>query len=205
MTAPAAAAFITAGPSNSPRVALTFHGGGDAEIGAALLAAADAHRSPVTVFAVGTWAAANPDLARAFTRSGHELANHTQTHPALGTLERSAVAAEIVGCAETLRAVIGTPGRWFRPSSTVTATALMREESARAGYRTVVGYGVDPSDYTDPGPDEVIRATLADLAPGSIVSLHLGHEGTVAALAAIVAGARARGLEPVTVSTLLRR
>ena len=45
--------------------------------------------------------------------------------------------------------------------------------------------------------------TLADVKAGSIVSLHLGHAGTVAALPGILAGLRARGLAAVTVTELL--
>jgi hypothetical protein len=61
---------------------------------------------------------------------------------------------------------------------------------------------VDPRDFTDPGAAAIASATLAAVRPGSIVSLHCGHEGTVAAIAPILTGLHARGLHPVTASEL---
>ena len=81
----------------------------------------------------------------------------------------------------------------------------MLDEAAKAGYSTVVGYDVDPLDYQDPGADAVVSRTLAAVRAGSIVSLHLGHGGTVDALDRIVTGIRKRGLEPATVTTVLGR
>jgi peptidoglycan/xylan/chitin deacetylase (PgdA/CDA1 family) len=62
---------------------------------------------------------------------------------------------------------------------------------------------VDPLDYLDPGPALVRSRVAATVRPGSIVSLHLGHPGTVAALPGILADLHARGLAAVTVSTLV--
>jgi peptidoglycan/xylan/chitin deacetylase (PgdA/CDA1 family) len=66
-----------------------------------------------------------------------------------------------------------------------------------------VSYDVDSLDWTDPGRDAVVQRVLAGVRPGSIVSLHLGHAGTVAALPRILAGLDARGLRPVTLSRLV--
>ena len=75
--------------------------------------------------------------------------------------------------------------------------------AGRAGYRTSLSFDVDPADYTDPGPAAVVARVLAAVGNGSIVSLHLGHAGTVTALPAILAGLAARSLRPVTVTQLL--
>jgi peptidoglycan/xylan/chitin deacetylase (PgdA/CDA1 family) len=154
---------------------------------------------------VGSWIAANPRLIRAALVDGHEMANHTWSHPALRRLGRSAVASEIVKCADALRAATGSAGSWFRPSGTPTPTRLMFEEASIAGYETVVGYDVDPLDYQDPGSAKVVSRTLAGVQPGSIVSLHLGHPGTVDALHDIVLGLTDRGLRPRTVSQLFAK
>ena len=79
----------------------------------------------------------------------------------------------------------------------------MLDEAAKAGYPTVVGYDVDPLDYQDPGTALVVSRTLAGAHGGSIISLHLGHAGTVAALEPIINGLRKKGLQPATVTTVL--
>ncbi len=194
---------VVTGPRTKPQVALTFHGSGDPALAEALLRAAEAKGAPITVFAVGTWLAANEDLGRRMLRAGHELANHTYTHPNLGDLAQPAVEEEFARARDVLVQVAGNDGRYARPSAMDRSTPLVRAAAGIVGYRTVVAFDVDPADYTDPGAEAVIARTLAGAQRGSIVSLHLGHAGTVAALPAILDGLATRGLRPVTVQRLL--
>jgi peptidoglycan/xylan/chitin deacetylase (PgdA/CDA1 family) len=62
---------------------------------------------------------------------------------------------------------------------------------------------VDSLDFQDPGAEVVVRNVLRGARGGSIVSMHLGHPGTVTAMPALLDGLRKRGLRAVTVSTLL--
>ena len=197
------ARFVPNGPRNGTAVALTFHGSGDHGLALELLAAAAKARAPITVFAVGRWLDEQPDMARRILDGGHELANHTYTHPALGRVDRAGVASEIRRCRDVLARLTGTGGRWFRPSGIDRPTDVMLEETAAAGYAVSVGFDVDPHDYQDPGPPAVVSRVLATVQPGSIVSLHFGHAGTVTAFPAIVSAVRDRGLEPVLVKDLL--
>ncbi|HEY3703038.1 MAG TPA: polysaccharide deacetylase family protein [Acidimicrobiales bacterium] len=197
------ATYIANGSRTGTAVALTFHGSGDLGLTNALLDQAKSLRAPITVFGVGTWLAANPSIARRILADGNELANHTFTHPDLGSLGASAVASEISRCADVLTQVQGNNGRWFRPSGLDRPTALILQQAGLAGYGVSVGYDVDPLDYQDPGATKVIARVQQGLQPGSIVSLHTGHAGTVQAFQPIVAAIRARSLRPLTVSQLL--
>jgi peptidoglycan/xylan/chitin deacetylase (PgdA/CDA1 family) len=80
---------------------------------------------------------------------------------------------------------------------------VVMEQAGLAGYPLVCGFDVDPSDYLDPGAAAIEARVRQALKPGSIVSLHLGHAGTVAAFPTLVADARAKGLEPVLVRDML--
>lgn len=195
------ARFVARGSPNG--VAFTFHGSGDPALLHALLVAAAWAGSPITVFAVGSWLDQYPDVARAILAGGHELANHTYTHPALGTVGRAAVAGEITRCRDALTRHAGSPGGWFRPSGIDVPTPLMLDEAARAGYATVVGYDVDPRDYEDPPSAAVIERVTSGLHPGAIVSLHTGHANTVDAFEAMVGAARHRNLTPRLVRDLV--
>jgi peptidoglycan/xylan/chitin deacetylase (PgdA/CDA1 family) len=195
--------LIVSGPRDRAAVALTFHGSGELRLTNALLAEARRLDVPITVFAVGSWLDANPSIARQLVSSGHEVANHTYTHPGLGSLGRSAVFEEISRCRDVIIRQLGSNGRWFRPSGIDRATPLMLEQAGLAGYREVVGFDVDPHDYQDPGAAAIVSRVAAGVQPGSIVSLHLGHSGTVQALDGLVGAIRARGLEPVVLGDLL--
>lgn len=195
--------YIRSGDPRRRQVALTFHGAGDPRLAAALLTEAERTGAAVTVLAVGSWLEAQPALARRILGGGHELGNHTYTHPVLPRLGAAAAYAEITRCADVLRRLTGSPGRWFRPSGTPAPTRLIEAQARRAGYPSCLGYDLDPRDYTDPGAAAVAGRVLAQVRPGSIVSLHLGHEGTVRALPEILTGLHDRRLTAVTASTLL--
>ena len=169
----------------------------------ALLAEAEQAGARVTVLAVGSWLGQYPQIARRVLRGGHDLGNHTMHHLDIKAMNASGTYAEIAGCAWRLHALTGSIGRWFRPSQTQYSTPLIEREARKAGYQTCVSYDVDSLDYTDPGPDAVVSTVLRLTRPGSIISLHLGHPGTVTALPAIVRGLASRGLRPVTLTELL--
>ena len=194
---------IVTGPRTKSQVALTFHGNGDPALAEALLQAAEAKGAHLTVFAVGNWLAVNQALGRRILAAGHGLANHTYTHPDLAALSSTGVEQEFAKARDVLVQVSGSNGGYARPSQMNRSTPLVRAAAGAAGYRTVVAFDVDPSDYLDPGASLVISRTLAAVQRGSIVSLHLGHAGTVQALPAILDGLATRGLTPVTVQTLL--
>ena len=201
-SAPAGGATEVAHATTTDAVALTFHGDGPPALAEALLAEAEQAGAQVTVLAVGTWLDAYPQLAKRVLDGGHELGNHTQHHINISALSPNGAYAEIEACAARLRRLTGSQGRWFRPSQAQHATAHVRAAAVRAGYLDVLSYDVDPLDYTDPGPGAVVRNVLGVIAPGDVVSLHLGHRGTVEALPAILDGLRTRGLRAVTADAL---
>ena len=207
--APAPRAFpqqpaqIAHGPRNRPRVALTFHGQGDPAIARSILGAAEKAGAKITVLAVGTWLDEHPDIARRILDGGHDLGNHTLHHIGINTLSEKDAFAEIQGCADRLRRLTGSIGAWFRPSRAPRATPLVERLARRAGYPHVLSYDVDSLDYTSPGAPAITRKVLGEIRGGSVVSLHFGYAGTVAALPALLHELDRRGLAAVTTTELL--
>ncbi|MGI5527209.1 polysaccharide deacetylase family protein [Streptomyces syringium] len=198
-------AQIEHGPRTGDAVALTFHGQGDPKTATDMLTAAERAGARLTVLAVGDWLDAQPRMARRVLDGGHELGNHTMRHLDISTMSAAEAAAEIRECAERLRSLTGGIGRWFRPSRTRYATDQVARLAREAGYPHVLSYDVDSLDFTDPGAEAVRRTVLDAVRPGSVVSLHFGHAGTVAALPAILDGLHRRGLRAVTTTELLTR
>lgn len=187
--------------SGRQEVALTFHGAGDPELARKVLTGFAERGAAVTVLAIGTWLQQYPDVAKLVTGNGHELGNHTWSHPDLTTLGEAGVRAEIERCRDRLAALTGGPGAFFRPSAAQHATPVVRRLAGAAGYATVLSYDIDSEDFTDPGAAAIRRNVRAATA-GSVVSLHLGHPGTLEALPGLLDDLAARGLTPVTAGRL---
>jgi peptidoglycan/xylan/chitin deacetylase (PgdA/CDA1 family) len=194
---------IANGRRDSDLVALTFHGAGDLALTAQVLEIARMRGASITVFAVGQWLAANPAVGRTITAAGHDLGNHTWSHPSLTSLSLAEATREIQRGADAVSSSVGSAGLLFRPSGTATSTATIRTAATAAGYARCISYDVDSLDYTDPGAAAVRTRTLNAVTGGSIVSLHLGHAGTVEALPGILDGLAAKKLQAVTVTRLL--
>ncbi|WP_240926338.1 polysaccharide deacetylase family protein [Streptomyces sp. JB150] len=195
---------IAHGPRGHPRVALTFHGDGDPATAHALLTQAERRGARVTVLAVGSWLDAHPRLARRILDGGHELGNHTQHHLDVNALPEARAHAEIADCAHRLKRLTGSIGSFFRPSRAARASPLVERLAHRAGYPHLLSYDVDSLDFTGPGAPAVTRTVLAQVRPGSIVSLHFGYADTVAALPAVLEELDRRGLTAVTATELIR-
>jgi peptidoglycan/xylan/chitin deacetylase (PgdA/CDA1 family) len=195
---------IASGAGVRREVALTFHTNGDDALVDGLLTAVDRLAVPITTMLVCNWAQTHPRTVGRIRDAGHEIGNHTWSH--LADLDRQSapvVRAEVERSRDALVRLVGGATPWFRPSAMHHSTPTVLAEAGRAGYAHCLSYDVDPLDYTDPGADAVVDRTLAAVRPGSIVSLHFGHAGTIPAMERIVDGLAARNLTPVTVSALL--
>lgn len=193
---------IARATSGRPEVALTFHGAGDLGIARQIHDELATGNAKATIMAVGTWVSATPDGIKMFHDSGHDIGNHTWSHGVMSSMPNTTVLSEIERCRDALASTLGTPGAFFRQSSAQTATQSELVEAGIAGYQRVLSYDIDGLDWEDPGPAAIRRAVAAAKA-GSIVSLHLGHPGTVVALPNILSDLAARGLRPVTATELL--
>nr|WP_008558140.1 chitooligosaccharide deacetylase NodB [Bradyrhizobium sp. CCGE-LA001] len=128
---------------------------------------------PATFFVIGAYAAQQPELIRRMIADGHEVANHTMTHPDLSRCELAKVQSEILGandvihaaCPQALLRHVRAPyGRW-------TEEVFVAAEMAGLA---MVHWSVDPRDWSRPGVDAIVNAVLASVRPGAIVLLHDG-------------------------------
>ncbi|MFG1608366.1 polysaccharide deacetylase family protein [Actinoplanes sp. NPDC049265] len=155
---------------------------------------------PAVFFDVGMRVAANPQFAAFQAREGHQVLNHTFTHPRLATLTPEAIRREIIDTDEALRAAgVRMPFRGMRPPFLAVDDAG-RDVLAGLGYRTIVGvdvFAADPDAATT--PEQIRDSLLAGLAPGAILLLHDGNVDTpsgraaVTALPEIIRGVREHG------------
>ncbi|MEP6698315.1 MAG: polysaccharide deacetylase family protein [Verrucomicrobiota bacterium] len=129
----------------------------------------------VTFFVIGTHAENYPHLITEILSHGHEIANHTFTHPS-GTFwcaSPAKIAAEISRCQEMLRSSPERPARLFRAPAGL-KNCFLHPELTRRGLR-LVGWTVRGLDTIRRDATSVAAAILEKVEPGAILLLHEGH------------------------------
>lgn len=190
---------ITQGNQNTPKVALTFDIEIDEETLYQILDILRARGLKGTFFVTGRWVMSYPDAARAIVRDGHELGNHSMTHPYFSRISISGAAAELDDTERIVREVTGVTTRpYFRfpyGDSTADMVALL----ASHGY---IAYHWSADDAAISGWIDNAATTPAQ-AYGGILLMH-GRPSTVTELPGWLDRLVAAGLEPTTLSETLR-
>lgn len=198
------------------KIALTFDDGPDPEWTPQILDILKAKHVPGTFFIIGENAEMSPKLVQREVAEGHDVGNHTFTHPNLGDSPPAIVALELNATQRLFEALTGHSMRLFRApyfgdAEPTTADELVPIEIAQnMGYLSV-GLHVDAEDWQRPGVDAIVNNVVAGIEgtnperKGQVVLLHDGggeRSETVAALPRIIDGLRAQGYQFVTVSEL---
>ena len=197
------------------KVALTFDDGPDRKYTPLILDALRDAGVKATFFIIGANGELNPDLLRREVAEGHEIGNHTFTHPNIALISPAQFDLELSATERLLAAVVGRQTLMFRPpfgtdSEPETTDQLRKVELAsRKGY-VIVGMQIDPDDWQRPGVDEIVQRTVsgAEAGEGNVILLHDSggdRSQTLQALPLIVKALQDRGFRFVTVSELLGR
>lgn len=186
-------------------VALTFDDGPDPDLAPRFIDALGA--TPATFFWLGHRVRAHGDIVREATAHGHEIACHGDDHRTLARLGPRATVGSLERARASIADAAGRPPAFYRPAYGVwngTAWAM----APRLGMRRTQWCKWAWDWRAGTTSAQIVRRTLAGAAPGAILLLHdadgadRAPERTLAALPGIIEGLHARGLTPVTLSTL---
>ncbi len=210
------------GGSPEKKVAITFDDGPDPEWTPKILDVLKEKGVKATFFLIGAEAQKNPGLTKRVYNEGHEIGNHTFTHPDISNINKRYFEVELNLTERFFEGKLGVKPVLFRPPYSIdqdpdTADQVRPLELAQdLGYITV-GDKIDPNDWRD-NPrrtaKEITDDVMANLPPcqngnlscGNIILLHDGggnRSQTVNALADIIDGLKARGYQIVPVSELM--
>lgn len=157
-----------------------------------------------TFFCNGTNILGNADAMRAAIAAGDTIGSHTWSHPQMPRLPYAEQVSQIQGDVDRWWQIGRvSPSPFFRPPYGLFNAATVRAAGA-AGFRWVVLWDVDPSDYLHPSPAELVRHVATHARAGSIVVMHV-EPNTAAAVPDLIAAVRAKGLEPVSLDEMLGR
>ncbi len=185
-----------------PYIALTFDDGPSAANTPRLLEMLAKRNVKATFYVVGRCVKDNPAILKRTVEEGHEIGNHSWSHPKLSSMSEAAVREEIQKTHDAVLEVAGVPPKSFRPPYGAFTEKQQRWAFKEFGYKTVL-WTVDPFDWKRPGANVVAQRILSQTQPGSIILVHDIHKGTVDAMPEVLDGLLAKGYKFVTVSELL--
>lgn len=198
---------IERGPRGRSQIALTFDAGANAECFEDLIAALESAHVRSTFFITGNWAQRNIDCAKAITKHGHEVGNHTWNHADLTKQADDIVREEITRAEDLLTEISGQSPRprWRAPFGARDERVL--RIAANLGYRSIY-WTIDSLDSMEPRKTQQflidrITSMTDEQLDGAIILMHVGIKSTADALPAIIADLQGRGFQLVTVSKLL--
>jgi peptidoglycan/xylan/chitin deacetylase (PgdA/CDA1 family) len=187
---------------DGPYIALTFDDGPSAALTPKLLDLLAARHLKATFFVVGQNAADHPDILKRALREGHEIANHSWSHPNLGKMSDDAVRRELQKTDDAIVAATGKRPTLLRPPYGSITASQKKWIHQEFGYRIII-WDVDPLDWKRPGPAVVTSRILKETKAGSIVLAHDIHPPTIEAMPRTFDQLIEKGFKSVTVTELL--
>ncbi|CAA9237940.1 MAG: Peptidoglycan N-acetylglucosamine deacetylase [uncultured Chthoniobacterales bacterium] len=187
---------------DQPYIAMTFDDGPHATLTPKLLDMLAARKLKATFFVIGQNAVEYPDIMKRIVREGHELANHSWSHPNLGKMGDDGVRTQLQKTDEAIEAAAGKRTTLMRPPYGSITPRQKQWMYETFGYKTII-WDVDPFDWRRPGPGVIRDRIVNQTQPGSIILAHDIHPGTIEAMPDTFDQLTAKGFKFATVSELL--
>lgn len=185
-------------------IALTFDDGPHSTYTTQILDLLAQYNAKATFFVIGERAENLPDLILKIDKEGHEIANHTYTHPYRITPEK--LEEELKKTNEIIHDITGTYPLYYRPVGGSYNDRIINT-AVENGYRVVMwSWHQDTEDWKSPGVEKIVSKVLSGAKPGDIVLFHDAggdRSQTVKALKKILPELEKQGYKFVTVSELL--
>jgi peptidoglycan/xylan/chitin deacetylase (PgdA/CDA1 family) len=182
---------------------MTFDDGPSATLTPKLLDLLAAHHIKATFFVIGENVAEHPEIVARAAREGHEIANHSWSHPNFGKMSDESVRRQLQQTDDAIKNSTGKRPTLLRPPYGSITARQKRWIHDEFGYDIIL-WDVDPYDWKRPGPAVVRARILKETQPGSIVLSHDIHPGTIEAMPSTFDELEAKGFKFVTVSELIR-
>lgn len=194
--------FITSGSTQKKQIALTFDAGSDIA-GITIIDVLKKHNVKATFFLTGKWVEKFPAYAKRIVNEGHDIGNHTYSHPDVKTVSANAFIDNIKKAENIIISTTGkSPLPYFRfPYGSYNNEAL--KTVGKAGYRYSIQWSLDTIDWQQPKEEVIISRILTGASNGDIILMHIGGINTPQAVDQVIPQLRQRGFELVPLSVLL--
>ena len=199
-----ASRIVQSGDTTGKKIALTFDAGSDVGATEQILDILKAKKLKATFFLTGKWIRNNPTMAKRVLAEGHELGNHSYSHPDFATISVQQMKEEINSTDQLAKQYLGRGLQpFFRPpfGSYDSATLNVLGE---LGYPWTVMWTVDTLDWKGIPASQIVERVMNGGGPGGIILMHVGSgTETPNALPTIINRLQGYGYQLVTLSEIL--
>jgi len=183
------------------KVALTINCAWSSEDIDLILKTLDENQVKVTFFMVGDWIEKNKDAAKKIYEAGHEIGNHSYSHPHVNNMTYDQNLAEIKKCSELIKSITGEKCKLYRgPYGEYNNTVI---KAAQDYGCKVIQWNIDSLDWKGLTEEQIWERIEPKLENGSIILMHNGTENTALALNNIIKKIKEKGYEVGTVSSII--
>lgn len=196
--------FIKNGSREKKLIALTFDDGPHPKETNEVLDVLNKHKVKATFFIAGKHANWYKEPLIRASKEGHEIGNHTFSHPDITNLSSSQIEDEILKCEKTLVKLTGKKPNLFRPPYGSYKEESLAKIAKKLDYKIVLWTTLDAKDWKNPGAKSISDTIIKNAKNGDIILLHdYATKDTVEALDILIPEMKSRGFEFVTVSELI--
>ncbi|MTH52791.1 polysaccharide deacetylase family protein [Bacillus mangrovi] len=158
------------GNPDKPMVSLLINVAWGNEYLPGMLETLEKNHVKATFFFEGRWVKENPKLAKMIAEAGHEIGNHSYTHPDMKTLSTESARVQMEQTNSVIKAVTGRTAAWFAPPSGSFSQNTVLIASG-LGMRTAL-WSVDTIDWQNPAPERLIQRVMTKVHPGAMILMH---------------------------------
>ncbi len=187
--------------TNDHKISFSFDAAWGAEDTQILIDTFAKYNIKVTFFVVGEWVDKFPDMVKALHDAGHEIQNHSNTHPHLTNLSKDEIAEEIKECNQKIKGITGVEPTLMRPPYGDYNNKVIEVTESLGMY--TIQWSVDSLDWKDLSANEIVNRVKSAIQPGGIVLFHNAAKHTPEALPTLIESLLAEGYEFVPISQLI--
>lgn len=183
-------------------MAITFDDGPHPKLTPRLLDMLKERGIKATFYVIGKNVAQYPEIMQRMVAEGHEIGNHSYSHPSLTKIGEAGVGEEITKTNEAILQACGARPTTMRPPYGATNASINKRLNDEFGLAVIL-WSVDPLDWKIRKSSHVSNHILQNSKSGSIILAHDIHPSTIDAMPAALDGLLAKGHKFVTVSELI--
>ena len=180
-------------------IALTFDDG-PGPYTEKLLDILDKYDAKATFFLIGSKVSGQASVVRSIQARGHQLGNHSWSHPELPKLSVDQIAGEIDRTNEAIRQATGVKPSILRPPYGAVNGVVL--EQLRLRNMSSILWSVDTRDWADRNSQIVCSRAVAGARPGAVILMHDIHQTSVNAVPCILSSLKQQGYSFVTIQRL---